>query len=258
MSNQYGIKEVLNSTFYDFTTGAELFYADYMTDGTFETSAERLDIKGGMGNYKLLSFDHSKTMNYKAELPLVDMRTLALLSGKALNVGAVIINKREVLTTVTTGTPTVTLAATPTAGSIKAYLVSGRDVGVEQTEGTPGTTVNKWSLSGAILTFNNTTAPAGTTVAVSYTYTTAATAKTTTFTADKFPGYVRILGTGLIVDQVTGAEVVSVFDIKKAKPKNNWSITHKSDAATVLTLDFDLYSVDVGTDKVYVTMTALT
>jgi len=43
MSKQYGIKEVLNCAFYDYTTGAELFYADYMSDASIETSAERLD-----------------------------------------------------------------------------------------------------------------------------------------------------------------------------------------------------------------------
>jgi len=126
-------------------------------------------------------------MTFKAEMPLVDLTAVAMLTGKALNVGSVNIPKREVLTSVG-ATPTITLAATPVAGTLKIYAISNRDVGTEQTAGTPTSTQNQYSISGTTVTLNATSGVAGSTFSVSYTYASAATASTTTFTADKFAG----------------------------------------------------------------------
>ena len=106
------IKEVLNLEILDYTTQSQLLYADYASNTSIEATAERLDLRGGQGNYKLLSFDHTKSMTMKMELPLVDLEMIAYLTGKAISVGAKAVPKREVLTTAG-GTPTVTLAATP-------------------------------------------------------------------------------------------------------------------------------------------------
>lgn len=46
MSMQFGIKEVLNINVKDFTTGKDLFYADYMLDTSFASKATRLDVRG--------------------------------------------------------------------------------------------------------------------------------------------------------------------------------------------------------------------
>ena len=42
-SKQLGIKEVLNLEIFNYATGASLFYADYASNTSIETSAERLD-----------------------------------------------------------------------------------------------------------------------------------------------------------------------------------------------------------------------
>jgi hypothetical protein len=261
MSFQYGLKEVLNLNIQDYTTNAELFYADYMSDSSIETTAERLDLRGGQGNYKILSFDHTKSMTFKGEMPLVDLNAIAMLSGKAIKIGTVNLPKRESLT-VTAGN-VITLAQPPITGTLKVYTLSGRDSGIEQTVGTPASTPNTYSIAGAVVTLNVTTAPVGSTFVAVYTYASPSTTTTTTFTADKFAGYVKISGVGVATDQVTGALVPVVFDIKKAKAKNNFSLTMKSSEATKLNMEFDLYAVDVsdgsgGIDKVYVTMSALT
>lgn len=62
-SNQLGIKEPcnINVTKYSATgNGDFIAYFDYAENTSLETSAERLDLRGGQGNYKLLSFDHTK------------------------------------------------------------------------------------------------------------------------------------------------------------------------------------------------------
>lgn len=255
MSLQYGLKEVLNTTIFDFTTGAQLFYVDYMMDSAIVSKATRLDLRGGQGNYKLLSFDHSKDMNFTAKIPLVDLSTLAMLTSKPLSIGATNVPIREVLTA--SASNTITLSSTPVTGTIKIYLVSGRDVGVEQTVGTPGTTPNTYSISGLVVTLNATTAPQGTTFVCTYSYSAPATTATTTFAADKFTNYVRIVGTGLITDEITGAIVPTVFDIKKAKAKNDFTLTMSSTKATEIDLDFDMYPVFDGTNQVYCVFNAL-
>jgi hypothetical protein len=206
-------------------------------------------------NYKLVSFDHTKSMTMKTSLPLVDLEFVALLTGKDMSTGAVNVPKREVLTV--DGSNQVSLTATPVSGTLNIYLLSNdRDNGTEQTSGTPATTQNEYSISGTTVTLNATTAPEDTKVVCSYDYSAPATTRTMTFTADKFPGYFRINGSGLVTDQVTGETFYTIFDIKKAKPKNNFTITMMSTDATKLDIEFDMYAVDTtnddGTiDKVY-------
>jgi len=235
---------------------------DYASDSSIATTAERLDLRGGMGNYKLLSLDHSKECTFTLEMPLVDLSFLAMLTGKDLDIGAFNVPKRNVLTA--SAGNTITISATPIAGSLRLWLLEGdRDYGTEQTAGTPASTVNTYSISGRVITLNATTAPENTKIAVEFLYASAATTRTVHFTADKFPIYVTIDGWGRATDQVTGVERDTVFIIKKAKPKNDFTITQKSTEATMLTMVFDLYTVDEdvdgdGTiDKIYLSMSDL-
>ncbi len=259
-SKQIGIKEVLNVEILDYSTQKQLFYADYAANTTIESSAERLDLRGGQGNYKLMSFDHTKNMTMKAEFPLVDFEFIAYLTGKPLAVGAAIVPKREVLTTTVAGTPVIQLASTPVSGTRLFILTGDRDNGTEQTAGTPSSTINTYSITGATVTLNNTSAPAGTKVIASYNYTTPSIlTRTTTFTANKFAAYCTINGYGIVSDQVDGNNYPTIFKCLKAKAKNNFTITMMSTEATKLNIEFDLYAVDVsdgvgGIDKVYVQM----
>lgn len=47
MSKQFGFKEVMNFVMYDFTTGEVILRCDYATDTSIETSAERIQVRGG-------------------------------------------------------------------------------------------------------------------------------------------------------------------------------------------------------------------
>ncbi len=259
MSKQLGIKEVINCWISRFDNGDPLCYVDYASDSSISTTAERLDLRGGQGNYKLLSFDHSKDCTFVLEMPLVDLSFLSMLTGKDLDIGAANVPKRQVLTA--SASNTITLAATPIAGTLEIYLLDGdRDYGTEQIAGTPASAANTYSITGTEVTLNATTAPSGTRLVVQYKYASAATTRTVYFTADKFPIYLTIDGIGKATDQVTGAERDVVFSIRKAKPQNDFTITMKSTEATMLTMTFDLYTVDEdvdsdGTvDKIYLSM----
>lgn len=214
----------------------------------------------GQGNYKLLSFDHSKDMTFSAKMPIVDLSVLGMLSNKPVNIGAVPVFQRDVLTSTT---QKITLSQTPLTGTLRIYLLNGsRDIGIEQTPGTPATAPNTYSISGSTITLNITTAPDGTLFVCTYQYSAPNTTMTTTFTADKFAGYVSVNGVGIITDEVTGALVPSRFNVLKCKAQNNWTITMEATKATELDLTFDCYSVDIingdgSVDKVYCTFQAL-
>jgi len=260
MSNSFAFKEVLNFTVQDYSStgvgGAVKFFVDYAKDSAVSTSAERLDIRGGQGNYKLLSMDHTKDATFKATLPLLDTSALASMTGKALTTGATQIPKREVITITVAGT--MTLSSTPITGSLKIYkLLNNRDISTEQTVGTPGTTPDQYTIATATVTLNATTGAIGTKFLCVYDYTSTALAKKMTITANNFPGYVRITGDALAVDESDGLTYPVKFDIKKAKVKPSFEWTFASDKATEVPFEYDLFPVTVGNDKVFFETTVL-
>lgn len=255
-SKQLGIKEVLNLEISDFATKKSKFYADYASNTSIEASAERLDLRGGQGNYKLLSFDHTKDMMMSAELPLVDLEFLAYLTGKPLREATINVPSREV-GIATESTYQITLSATPVADTLQVYtLNSDRDTGTELTAGTPTSEALEYSITGAIITVHSSLE--GAKIMAKFDYSRPDT-RQMTFTADQFPGYVTIDGYGIVTDQVDGYNYPVIFKVLKAKPKNNWTITMSSTEATVLNIEFDMYAVDRvavggGVEKVYVDM----
>ena len=260
MSNQFAFKEVINYTVQTYSStgmgGAVQFFVDYAKDSAVSTTAERLDIKGGQGNYKLLSIDHSVDAMFKATLPLLDTSALASMTGKALVTGATQIPKKEIITIAVAGT--MTLSSTPITGSLKIYkLLNSRDISTEQTVGTPASNINEYTIATATVTLNATTAAIGTKFLCVYDYTSPATARKMTITANNFPGYVRITGDALAVDESDGLTYPVKFDIKKAKVKPGFEWTFASDKATEIPFEYDLFPVTIGSDKVFFETTVL-
>lgn len=192
-----------------------------------------------------MSFDHTKTMDLKCTLPLVDLTMLAQLAGKPLTTGeAVILPKKEILTASVTNTITLS-ETTPAVGTLQVYLLSGdRDLGIVQAVGTPATAPNTYSIAvGGVITLNTTTAPVGTKFIAFYDYTSGVTVTQVTFTANDFPGYMRVTGEGLATDFVTGNVVPTLFDVKKCKLQSNFSITMSSTKVIIGTTDKQLLLV---------------
>jgi hypothetical protein len=260
MSNTFAFKEVLNYTVQAYSAtgvgGAVQFFVDYAKDSAVSTKAERLDLRGGQGNYKLLSMDHSADATFKATLPLLDTSALASMTGKALVTGATQVPKKEIITIAVAGT--MTLASPPVTGSLKIYkLLNNRDISTEQTVGTPATTPEQYTISSATVTLNVTTGAIGAKFLCVYDYTSSALAKKMTITANNFPGYVRITGDALAVDESDGLTYPVKFDIKKAKVKPGFEWTFASDKATEIPFEYDLFPVTSGTDKVFFETTVL-
>ncbi len=248
MSNSFAIKEVMDFTVETYAPtgrGNILFPVDYASNTSISTTAERLPIRGGQGNYKILDLDHTKDCTMNAMLPIVDINALAVKLGVSVTKGAAIASKSQTLTTAG-ATPTITLASTPLAGSLKIYLIATgteRDLGVEQTAGIPASTVNTYSITDKTITLNATSGVAGTKVFVSYEYTSGANAQNVKITASDFPQFITIRGRGLVDDDQSGTKVPVSFKIHKAKVKPEFELTMSPDAATELAFEVDCYTI---------------
>lgn len=245
MGLQYGIKEVLDLTLCDYKTKKPLVFIDYATATSNENAGERLDLTGGRGNAKQMSFDHSKTSTFQITAPLVDLNLIAILTGEEVVTGAGIgeIFKREVLTVVdNAGTLEVELSQTP-VGDVKLYKLEGlRDNGEEFTGTVAGTTVTV-----------TTPAVAGEEVVAFYQYAAPASAKKVSVKSTKFPKAVEIFGTGLARNQEDEQDYPCHVHVFKARPQMNFTFTMEGTNATNLELTFDLYEVkDANGDGQYI------
>jgi hypothetical protein len=243
MSNTFAIKEVLDFTVENYSTsgrGNILFSVDYAASSNVSTTAERLEIAGGQGNFKIVDLDHSKRTMFNAMLPIVDINALAVKLGVPVTVGSVVTPKKEILTA-TGATPTVVLASTPLTGTLKIYTLNfERDLGVEQTAGTPAT-VNQYSITGKTVTLN--AALEGKKVVVFYDYDSGANAQNIKLTAADFPNFITITGRGLVDDDQEGKKIPVTFKVHKAKVKPEFELTMSSTASTEIPFECDCYTI---------------
>jgi hypothetical protein len=244
MGLQYGIKEVLDVNIVDFKTKDPVAFVDYAQATTNEVTGDRLDLTGGRGNAKQMSFDHSKVGTFTLTVPLVDLNLLALLTGEELGKGVGSIFKREVLKiTETDGAPSVTLSETP-VGDVKLYKLKGlRDTGEELT--ITDVTAKKVDIS--------TPAVNGEEVIAFYQYAAPATSNRVSVKSTKFPKTVAIYGTGLARNQEDDSDYPCHVTVYKAKPQQNMTFTMSGTEATNLEIVFDMYEVkDASGEGTYI------
>lgn len=235
MGLQYGIKEVLDVNILDFKTKEPITFIDYATATSNENAAERLDLTGGRGNAKQMSFDHSKTSTFQLTVPLVDLNLLSILTGENLQTGVGEIFKREILTVAdNAGVLEITLSKEPIGGTVSVYQLEGlRDAGEKVTTET---------ITGTDVTIT-TGAVAGDEVIAFYQYAAPSTAKKVSVKSTKFPKAVEIFGTGLARNQEDEQDYPCHVHVFKARPQNNFTFTMSGTDATNLELTFDLYEV---------------
>ena len=244
MSNTFAIKEVMDFTVEKYSAtgrGEMLFYVDYAGSTSIQTTAERLNIRGGQGNFKILDIDHTKDTMFNSTLPIVDVKALATKLGVDVTTGATTATKTEILTVGVA--PTLTLASTPLANTLKIHkLLLERDLGDEQTAGTPSTP-NEYSIADKVVTLNENTAADGTKFLVSYEYTSGVNAQNIKITASDFPNFITIRGTGLVDDDQEGQKIPVSFKIHKAKVQQEFELTMEGTSATELAFNCDCYTI---------------
>ena len=256
---QYGVKEVMNFTLADYKPNAlertPILSVDYAQVTDIENGGERIDIQGGRGNKKLLSFDHSKTTAIKVTIPLVDFRMLSLISGDTVEEKIKNIFKREVLIAQeddTTGDIFVDLKKEPIGASLYVYKLEGnRDL---------GTQLKPVALSGTIavgeyelvtgtsglddrIIVDPTTIAKGEEVVVYYHTTTTAPVQTMQINPEKFSKAISLYGDTLFRNQFTEEDEVYNVVGHKGRIRPNYTLQMNATDVTVLELTIDLYSV---------------
>ena len=246
--SQYGIKEVMNMVVCEYNPVIEqakpIVVLDYCQVTDVQNQAERLDIQGGRGNKKLLSFDHSKVATLPITIPLVDMKMLSLLSGDDVEKKIQKIFKKEVLTVVEDGGENVVkLAKVPLADTLFVNKLEGfRDFGdvLVATGSTP--TAGEYKLDGQKIIVDATDCPVGTELIICYTHQTTKAVETMSFNPEKFAKAVTLKGDSLFRNQYTEEDEVYNFIAYKGKFQMNYTLSMNATSATVLETTLDLYS----------------
>lgn len=217
MANKYGVKEVADVTFYDLVTGKPVLFLDTLKMTTIENTAETSYARGGKGNPKLLSWDYNREGTIQMSNALMSTKSLSMLAGTTLKTGVANVYGREVLTAVVgaSGKTKVTTKKVPLADTI--YVTDLDEKEIVSTFATPD------------ITFVDTAVPVGTQVIVYYKFATDATAQTITIAADKFPGYVRVVGDTVVRNAATGLDEAFQIIIDKAKISPTFTFTFQAD-----------------------------
>lgn len=226
--SRFGMKEVADVIFFDKATGKPKLFFDTLKLSNLEQAAESVYATGGRGAGRLIGWDYGRTATFALQDALLSEQSLSLLAGNDVEEGVQNIWKREVLI-VATGE--VTLTETPVAGTITAY--STEDGKFHKDELTAGT------VTGNVLPVTGGT-PAvadGDQVIVYYQYASAATAKSVTISADKFPGFYEVVADTLVRSE-DGVDEPFQIVIKKAKLQPGFTMT--MDAENVSVFDFNL------------------
>lgn len=251
---QYGIKEVMNFTLALYNPNPLLrepiLIVDYAQITDIENGGDRIDISGGRGNKRLLSFDHSKTTAINVTLPLVDLKMLALLSGDEIQEKIKNIFKKETLIVKEDeGGVFVELKKEPMANSLYVYKLEGyRDLGKKLEPAVLAGTVAEGeyeidSLEPKRLNLNAVSNPVGSEVVVFYHTTTKAPVFNLQVNPELFPKAISIYGDTLFRNQYT--ELDEVYNVvgHKGRIRPNYTLSMNATDVTVLELTIDMYAV---------------
>lgn len=257
MSNAFAIKDVLNFTveeYVSFGRGKILFTVDYAGNTNINTTAERLPIRGGQGNYKIMDIDHSKDVEFSATLPLVDIKALAMKLGTEAKKGASKAPFDRIFTVGAESKVSLPAGITPIANTLKVCLVEGkRDIKNELEVAASVVATGTYTITGQDIALFPEDAPVGSKVFISCDYTTGVDSQSLKITADDFPSEIVIRGEGVVTDEHTKEKSVITFKVHNAKVKPEFEITMAGDSATELEFNCDCYAVtDVNDEKVFI------
>ena len=197
-NKKFGVKEVMDVTFYDTVTNKPVLFCDTLKMSNIENTAEETSARGGKGNAKLLSWDFNREATMAVQDALLSTRSFELLSGNKVTSGQAKIhmrqntvwelkdtkmtNKGNLFPLKGSGTGEIQLAFTPneTAANILVYLADD-DGGTALT----GATLTETTLTVAEAANKN--------VVVYYTYNVDS-AETYLITSDAFPSTYKVVG----------------------------------------------------------------
>lgn len=248
LDNVMGIVDVVEFEVQKFNTRELLFSVDYATSVSLAVSAEKLDIRGGLGAPIRISIDHTKSADFTSELPLVDIKALGVKLGRTAVKGTTTAPKSEKLIV---DSSTVTLTQTPIIGTLKVYVLEDneRDVKNELTVGDPVTAETEYSIVADVITVDVSITD-GMIVKAIYDYTTGISAQLVRVTAKDFAGFCRVTGTGYALDESGNKSPVS-FIIHKCKPTPEFEIMFKTGEATNVPFNCTMFVHKIDAEDVF-------
>ena len=99
--DRYGVKEVMDGTFYQITEdgniGAPVLYLDSLKVSTVEQTAENTSARGGKGNVELVSWDFNKEITVTLEDALFSAKSLAIMYGSVNADGEAVVDTTETI-----------------------------------------------------------------------------------------------------------------------------------------------------------------
>jgi len=261
--DKFGVKEVMNVTFYDLDTHKPVLYVDTLKMSSLENTAEESHARGGWGNPKLLTWDYNREANFTIQDALIGFDGLALMTGNPVTgSGALdytILYKREELElSGTSGDRTATLSETPvdptspvTPGTVDPVPNKDRVFIYSYLNGIMGGALDATidATTKAVTAIDTTE----TTAVAYYPYVYADTAKSqiVTITSESFPKTFRIVGDTFIKSQNTGKDEFFQLIVERAKVQPGFSLTMQAEGdPSVFDMNITVLRPLLGTEMI--------
>ncbi len=218
--DKFGIKEVMDVTFYSLIDYKPVLYIDTLKLSNLENTAEESNARGGHGNPILLTWDYNREANFTVQDALISFDGLSLMTGNPVTSTSEILYKRERLNVVGEA---ATLSQTPVDPSTgnpshsRVYVYDADD-------GIPGGLVGS-TTDTAVSGLTESTA-----VVAYYPYKNEQEGlQIVTITSDNFPGYYKIVGDTLIRNATTGTDEPFQLIVERAKVQPGFSLTMEAE-----------------------------
>jgi len=238
--DKFGIKEVMNVTFYDLETYAPVLYVDTLKLSNLENTAEESMARGGQGNPILLTWDYNREATFTIQDALIGFDGLALMTGNEVTgAGATdysVLYKREVLTlSGSEGARTATLSEQPvdpddpvTSGTT-AKPDNSRVFLYSFAEGIMGDTLSASINATTKAVTNIVTTETKAVAYYPYVYANTDKLRQITITSDSFPSTFRIVGDTFIRSANTGRDEYFQLIVERAKVQPGFSLTMEAE-----------------------------
>ena len=225
---KFGVKEVMNVTFYDLSTYNPVLYIDTLKLSNLENTAEESHARGGHGNPILLTWDYNREANFTVQDALISFEGFALMTGMDitdLSPADVVLYKREVLTVAGGG---ATLSETPT--DLTGTADGDRLFIYDSVNGIAGGQVTYTYASGTGVTSISGLSAGNDKIVAYYPYKNEETGlKVVTISSDDFPGYYKVVGDTLIRNADTGQDEPFQLIIERAKVEPGFTVTMEAE-----------------------------
>lgn len=245
---RFGVKDVMDVTFYNLVTGEPELFLDCLKMSNMENASEQVYATGGKGAPRLVGWDFGRTTTFALQDALLNPKSIAMQSGTKLEKKKEFIHKREFLVAEDAGTGTevkITLLKEPIASTVKVYK---SEDGYEHGE---KVTVTASDINGNVIELSATDLPIGETVLVYYQYQTTEDSEVITISSDKFGGYYKIVGDSLWRNERTGEDELVQVIIPKAKIISGFSFQMQPDGdPAVFDMNIDVFKDSNSTDMV--------